>query len=163
MASAYSTSICRSSTLLSRNPNDFYVRRGTMFGNGLYVGTISGNPSRPVRKNGFVRSCSACDFARLLYRAFQHRFFFGTMQQDTGRGIFIEMSPPSNTITIIEPDIKICVTNGCPVEEVLDALDNLCGPQQVCTASQTQAIKNWWLTGSVNPCSPSILDQLDQQ
>ena len=157
MASAYTTSVCRSSTILSRNPSDFRVRRGTMFGNGLYVGGISGNPSRPVRKNAYVRSCSACDFARLLYRAFKHHFFRGTVQADTSRGIFIVMDPPSQTIKIIEPDVTICVTNGCCTEEILDALDNLCGPTQQCTLQQTQAVKNWWLTGFVcPPASPSM-------
>lgn len=157
MASAYSTSICRSSTRLPRDPNEFRVRRATMFGNGLYVGGISGNPSRPVRKNAYVRSCSACDFARLLYRAFRHRFFRATVQEDRGQGIFILMDPPSNTIRIVEREVITCVVNGCCPTEVLEALDNLCGPEQQCTPAQTEAVKNWWLTGSVCPPSPSLL------
>lgn len=151
MASAYSTSICRSSTALPRDPSVFRVRRATMFGNGLYVGTISGNPSRPVRKNAFVRSCNACAFARLLYRAFRHRFFRATVQEDRGQGIFIEMTPPSNTIRIIEPDQTICVVNECCQDEVLEALEGLCGPTQQCSPEQIAAVTNWWLTG--DPCT----------
>ncbi len=153
MASAYSTSICRSSTALPRNSNEFRVRRATMFGNGLYVGTISGNPSRPVRKHAMMKLSDPHEYARLLYRAFRHRFFRETTYDDRSRGIFVEMNPPSETIRVIEPDMIITVTNGCCTQAVLDALNNLCGecgkPPQ-CNPCQTAAIRNWWLTGSVS-------------
>lgn len=151
MASAYSLGSCRASTRLPRNPNTFAVRRATQFGNGVYQTHLSGNPTRPVRKEAFVQSCNAQQFADLLYRAFRHRFRRGAVGEDRSRGIFVLLDPPSDTIRVVRRDAVICVRNGCDPEDVLDALNDRCGVNQCWDPDEIEFIGNWWLTGNGNP------------
>jgi len=98
-----------------------------------------------VLKRASVQSCSAAQFADLLFRAFRHRFRRGAVQEDTSRGIFIRLDPPSNTIKVFRRDATICVHNGCPTEAVLEALADRCG--ECWDPREIQSISNWWLTG----------------
>ena len=146
---------CRSQPLLSRDPNVFRVRHQTAFGNGVAVGSLKwSTTASDTDKFGDenMRCARVCEAS--LSRVSPPIFSWHGRYEDLSRGVFVWADPPTKTIKIASPDGVTCVVNGCCDEEVLEALDCLCGPRQACCPQQTAEIRNWWRTGSTCPCEP---------